>query len=127
MIVKLLTEQHLVFLSLKGGCRGSSESTHVKMPHCWKFHALAYLSLRFLFCLFLSGSFTQVLLYKVQLMYLQDPTSPSRQVASRIRQIPKGTIGAVKVHQEKYIGTIDKEASGHSSSSPGRPVYHWLL
>ena len=33
--VKLLTEQHLKFLSLKGGCTGSSESTHVKMPHCW--------------------------------------------------------------------------------------------
>ena len=30
MIVKLLTEHHLVFLSLKGGCTGSSESTHVK-------------------------------------------------------------------------------------------------
>ena len=42
MIVKLLTEYHLVFLSLKGGCRGSSESTHVKMPHCWKSHATAH-------------------------------------------------------------------------------------
>ena len=41
MIVKLLTEHHLGFLSLKGGCRGSSESTHVKTPHCWKSHALA--------------------------------------------------------------------------------------
>ena len=41
MIVKLLTEHHLEFLSLKGGCRGSSESTFVKMPHCWKSHALA--------------------------------------------------------------------------------------
>ena len=30
MIVKLLTEQHLEFLSLKGGCTGSSESTLVK-------------------------------------------------------------------------------------------------
>ena len=34
MIVKLLTEHHLEFLSLTGGCRGSSKSTHVKMPHC---------------------------------------------------------------------------------------------
>ena len=42
MIVKLLTEHHLEFLSLKGGCTGSSESTHVKMPHCWKSHALAH-------------------------------------------------------------------------------------
>ena len=42
MIVKLQTEHHLEFVSLKGGCRGSSESTHVKMPHCWKSHALAH-------------------------------------------------------------------------------------
>ena len=42
MIVMLLTEHHLEFLSFKGGCRGSSESTHVKMPHCWKSHALAH-------------------------------------------------------------------------------------
>ena len=41
MIVKLLTEPHLEFLSLKGGCTGSSESTHAKMSHCWKSHELA--------------------------------------------------------------------------------------
>ena len=29
MIVKLLTEHHLEFISLKGDCRGSSESTLV--------------------------------------------------------------------------------------------------
>ena len=45
MIVKLLTEHHLEFLSLKEGCKGSSESTHVKIPHCWKSHALAHLIL----------------------------------------------------------------------------------
>ena len=43
MIVKLLTERHLEFLSLKGGCTGSSESTLVKMSNCWKSHALAHL------------------------------------------------------------------------------------
>ena len=43
MIVKLLTEHHLEFLSLKGDCRGSSESTHVKMPHCWKSNATAHI------------------------------------------------------------------------------------
>ena len=47
MIVKLLNEHHLEFLSLKGGCRGSFESTHDKMPHCWKSHALAHLSVLF--------------------------------------------------------------------------------
>ena len=43
MTVKLLTDPHLEFLSLKGGCTGSSESTHVKMPHCWKSHATAHI------------------------------------------------------------------------------------
>ena len=43
MIVKLLTEHHLEFLSLTGGCAGSSESTLIKMPHCWKSHALAHM------------------------------------------------------------------------------------
>ena len=43
MIVKLLTEHHLEFLSLKGGCTGSSESTLVKIPHCWKSHDMAQL------------------------------------------------------------------------------------
>ena len=43
MIVKLLTERHLEFLSLKGGCTGSSESTLVKMSNCWKSQALAHL------------------------------------------------------------------------------------
>ena len=42
MIIKLLTEHHLEFLSLKGGGRGSSESTHVKMSNCWKSHAAAH-------------------------------------------------------------------------------------
>ena len=44
MTVKLLTEHHLEFLSLTGGCKGSSESTHVKIPHCWKSHALAHIA-----------------------------------------------------------------------------------
>ena len=34
MTVKLLTEHHLVNLSLKRGYTGSSESTHVKIPQC---------------------------------------------------------------------------------------------
>ena len=51
MIVKLLTEHYLKFLSLKGGCRGSSESTHVKMSNCWKPHSLA----PFLFFVFRTG------------------------------------------------------------------------
>ena len=37
MIVKLLTEHHFEFLIIKG-----AESTRVKMPHCWKYQALAH-------------------------------------------------------------------------------------
>ena len=43
MSVKLLTEHHLEFLSLKGGCIGSFESTLVKIPHCWKSRVTAQL------------------------------------------------------------------------------------
>ena len=46
MSVKLLTEHHLEFLSLKGGCTSLSESTLVKMPHCWKSHVAAQLLLK---------------------------------------------------------------------------------
>ena len=42
MNIKLLTKHNLEFLSLKGGCTGSSESTLVKMPHCWKSHVKAH-------------------------------------------------------------------------------------
>ena len=45
MIVKLLTEHHLAFLSLIGCCRGSFESTHVNVAHCWKSHALTHFKL----------------------------------------------------------------------------------
>ena len=42
MSVELLTEYHLEFLSLKGGCTDSSESILIKMPHCWKSHIMAH-------------------------------------------------------------------------------------
>ena len=45
MIVKLLAEHHLKFLSLKGGRRGSSESTLVKMSNWWKSHALVFIGI----------------------------------------------------------------------------------
>ena len=42
MIVKLLTEHYLEFVSLQGGCRGSSDSTRFKMSNCWKSHVIAH-------------------------------------------------------------------------------------
>ena len=41
MSVKLLTEHHLEFLSLKGDFTGSSETKLVKIPHFWKSHVAA--------------------------------------------------------------------------------------
>ena len=48
MSVKLLTEHHLEFLCLTGGCTGSYESTHVKMPDCWKSHVAAHIVVCFI-------------------------------------------------------------------------------
>ena len=50
MSVKLLTEHHLEFLSLKEGCTGSSESKVVKMPNCWKSHIITRLNHYFSAC-----------------------------------------------------------------------------
>ena len=44
MTLRLLTKHHLEFLSLKGGCTGSSKSTLVKILHCWKSHVAAQMS-----------------------------------------------------------------------------------
>ena len=75
MSVKLLTEQCLELLSLKRGCTGSSEATHVKIPHCWKSRVTAHIcqSLAYTDCLrkclyfillflFLSGLIFSILL-----------------------------------------------------------------
>ena len=49
MTVKLLTEHHFEFLSLTGGCRGSSESTLDKMTQLLEitFHCLVMLEKTF--------------------------------------------------------------------------------
>ena len=56
MSVKLLTEHHLELLCLKGGCIGSSESTLVKSPHCWKSRAVAQIWI-FLSCSTIHSTF----------------------------------------------------------------------
>ena len=43
IIVKLLVGQHLEFLCLERGCRGSSGSARVGVPHCWRSHVTAHL------------------------------------------------------------------------------------
>ena len=63
MTVKLLTEHHLEFLSLKRGCTESSESTLVKIPNCWKSNVIAYM-------LKLMGKKTFPILHKDMLIIL---------------------------------------------------------
>ena len=46
MSVNLLAEHYLEFLNLTGGCTESSESTLVKMPHCWKSHVTPHILCR---------------------------------------------------------------------------------
>ena len=46
MILKLLAEYRLGFLSLKGGFRGSTRSTLVKMSNCWKSPAPALINVK---------------------------------------------------------------------------------
>ena len=67
MIVKLLTEHHLEFLNLKGGCRGSSESTLrlVKMLNSWKSHATAQIALKSM-----GTNFVELLLILDYILYL---------------------------------------------------------
>ena len=53
--VKLLTENHLEFLSLKGGYKGLSQSIIVKIPHCWKPHVAAQIRIIIFSYTLLSG------------------------------------------------------------------------
>ena len=71
MTALLLTGRHLEYLCLKGGCTGSSESTQVNMPHCWKTHNTAHISIvqlqveMFILCLFKCSLFILLEVYKM--------------------------------------------------------------
>ena len=57
MSVKLLNEHDFEFISLTGGCTGSSESIYVKILHCRKSHARAHI---FLFNFFFQEHYQSV-------------------------------------------------------------------
>ena len=42
-----MTKQNFEILSSTGGKTGSSESTFVRIPHCWKSHVMAHFSVQF--------------------------------------------------------------------------------
>ena len=74
MSVKLLTEHHLEFLSWIGGCTDSFESTHVKMPHCWKSSVTAQM---IVLSFFIKKFFALALLIQQQIILLIEfPGSP---------------------------------------------------
>ena len=73
MTVKLLTEHHLEILSLKGGCTGLSEATLLKMPHCWKSHAVAHLLSNFFF----NSQSSKIFVYVFSQSCFQDSRSSS--------------------------------------------------
>ena len=43
IILKIRRSKVTDYAALKGGRTGSSESTHVKKPHCWKSHVAAHI------------------------------------------------------------------------------------
>ena len=52
MIVKLLTEHHLEFLSFKEAAQARLSLHLSRMPHCWNSHAMAYFFLKIVLFLF---------------------------------------------------------------------------
>ena len=88
MIVKLLTERPLEFLSLKRGCRGLSESTLVKISNCWKSHATAHIVS--------SGHHNES-------MNLGSPTSPVNPLGHQSQFLPSYLLGESMSHSVSKI------------------------
>ena len=74
MSVKLLTEHSLEFLSFKGGCTGSSESTLVKMSHCWKSHVAAHIYIVIIYLCLLARFIRNIMPRSANLEILRDKT-----------------------------------------------------
>ena len=46
----------------------------------------------------------------------QDPAAPNRQIAIRIKYLPKGTVTFESILPTKYLGNIEKEAATAKTS-----------
>ena len=82
-----LLRHHLEFLSLKGGCRGSSDSVHVKMPHCWKSHSLA--DYYVILCYLLHGSWKNNFTKTKQKQPPPPPKKKGKKPITRSTQVAK--------------------------------------
>ena len=89
MTVQLLSKQHLEFLSLAGGCTGLSESTFVKMPHCWKSHVTPHDFVIFRFSLLALGleQFKAFRSGRDLIQQLLLPTKSRKQLSIRIKNL----------------------------------------
>lgn len=52
---------------------------------------------------------------EVEFTVTPDPSTPNRNMAIRIRYLPKGSVSFINIRPEKYVGTIDREPSLHRS------------
>jgi len=57
---------------------------------------------------------------EVEFTIVPDPTSANRQIAIRIKYLPKGTIAVEQYLPEKYVGTVEKEAGVTHVTTPGK-------
>ncbi|XP_071115411.1 cold shock domain-containing protein E1-like isoform X1 [Haliotis cracherodii] len=50
----------------------------------------------------------------------QDPSASNRQIAIRIKHLPKGSVSFLTIHNEKYIGTVDREPATHKTQAKNK-------
>ena len=91
MNIKPLNDHHLELLGLKIGCTGSSESTLVKMTHCWKSHVTAQ---------YISSNLPR---WALIALYLYISTTVSNLMFMLFRFSPKEPIVLVSVQQTEVV------------------------
>lgn len=57
---------------------------------------------------------------EVEFTVVQDPSSPGRTIAIRIKNLPKGTVSFETTLPDKYPGTIEKEATSMKAQVKGK-------
>ncbi|XP_059172190.1 cold shock domain-containing protein E1-like [Physella acuta] len=85
----------------------------------------------FHFSEFMDLTYSPRLQDELQFTVDQDASQPTRQVATRIRHLSKGSVSFINVLAGVYIGTIDKEPSTHKNQGknkegePGNIIYDY--
>jgi cold shock CspA family protein len=85
----------------------------------------------FHFSEFMDLTYSPRLQDELQFTVDQDASQPSRQVATRIKHLSKGSVSFMNILPAVYIGTIDKEPSTHKNQGknkegePGNIIYDY--